>query len=63
MKKSTNREAPAYDDLKLKGFTAAADYYAYKIGAAVVAEDGCAPDTRKLGLPRWFVNGAEEQNR
>lgn len=60
VKKSSNRENPQYDELKLSGFTASAEYFGYKLGAAVIAEDDVAPENRKLRLSGWFVDGATE---
>jgi len=60
VKKSTNREIPQYDRLKLECFTDKTSGYGYKLGAAVTAEDNVAPGDRRLLPPQWYSNGAAE---
>jgi hypothetical protein len=58
LKKSTNREIPEYDDLKLSCFTKQEkDEYGYQLGFSVVAIDDVQPGERELRISIPYANG------
>lgn len=60
VKKRSNRETEEYDALKLELFTSPKqdkNGYGYKLGAWVVAEDECSPQTRKLIIEKCYKAG------
>lgn len=60
VKKASSRETAKYDELKLALFTKPKHNktgYGYKLGAWVLAEDKCSPETQKLRIVETYKDG------